>query len=29
MDVAPEIAETVEFKSACPASAVAMKKALA
>jgi amino-acid N-acetyltransferase len=27
-DVAPEIAETVEFKSACPASAVAMKKAL-
>lgn len=28
-DVAPEIAETVEFKSACPASAVAMKKTLA
>ena len=28
-DVAPEIAETVEFKSACPASAVAMKKSLA
>jgi amino-acid N-acetyltransferase len=28
-DVAPEIAETDEFKSACPASAVAMKKALA
>jgi amino-acid N-acetyltransferase len=27
-DVAPEIAETVEFKSACPASAVAMKKTL-
>jgi amino-acid N-acetyltransferase len=27
-DVAPEIAETVEFKSACPASAVAMKKPL-
>jgi amino-acid N-acetyltransferase len=26
--VAPEIAETVEFKSACPASAVAMKKTL-
>jgi amino-acid N-acetyltransferase len=29
VDVAPEIAETVEFKSACPASAVAMKKTLA
>ncbi|SRR6266536_242456 len=28
-DVAPEIAETVEFKSACPSSAVAMKKSLA
>lgn len=28
-DVAPEIAETEEFKSACPASAVAMKKTLA
>lgn len=27
-DVAPDIAETVEFKSACPASAVAMKKTL-
>lgn len=27
-DVAPEIAETVEFKSACPATAVAMKKPL-
>jgi amino-acid N-acetyltransferase len=27
-DVAPEIAETVEFKSACPATAVAMKKSL-
>jgi amino-acid N-acetyltransferase len=28
-DVAPEIAETEEFRSACPASAVAMKKTLA
>jgi amino-acid N-acetyltransferase len=28
-DVAPEIAQTEEFKSACPASAVAMKKSLA
>jgi len=28
-DVAPEIAETEEFKSACPASAIAMKKSLA
>ncbi|HEX8944587.1 MAG TPA: arsenic resistance N-acetyltransferase ArsN2 [Gemmatimonadaceae bacterium] len=28
-DVAPEIAETDEFKSACPASAIAMKKTLA
>jgi amino-acid N-acetyltransferase len=27
--VAPELADTVEFKSACPASAVAMKKTLA